>query len=127
MSEIEIACEYVKPKGMLIKQDNVEFWVGGRFATFYRWAVAHNLRDEFMRESREYWIQSYNRAVQAKEELEEKKRQRHESYLEHLRIKQNAKKYARRHPEKSGITTPDNAAQTPEQGNQLLGELYHGS
>ena len=112
MTEISVDYKYRPPKPILLTLNGVSFMIDGSLAIFYRWAQYMDMVDEWMTEFQPYYWPKYQDALRLKELHEQRKREQHESAAENLRLKQNAKKHARRLEMKNGITTPDNAVKS---------------
>ena len=120
MTGIECVTEY-KPIGMWMIRNNVSFYVEGSWIIFYRWAVKQGFGEKFLSECDFLWLPKYHEAVRRKEEEETRKNERHDSWMEQLRLKQNDKKRKRRMKEKeNGITHHDNAVSPMEMGNLTM-------
>lgn len=107
--DIEVRYAYKPPKPIWLTVGDVTFTIDGALATFYRWAQYMDLVEEFMKDFQPYYWPNYQKALRIKEAQEARKREQHESALEQLRIKQNAKKYERRMANKNSVISPENA------------------
>ena len=110
MTQIECVAQYKKPTGFWMTKDNVTFYVDGHWVIFYRWAVKQGFGEKFLAEYDFLWMPKYREAVRRKEAEEAKRNEQHDSWMEQLRLKQNAKRRERRlRAKENGISTPENA------------------
>ena len=107
--EIEVTFERREPAGMELTINGVTFWMNGSFALLYRMAEYAGYKDKFMDEMKPYYWPKYQAAAKVLEEREQRKREQRESVQENLRLKQNAKRYARRHEIENGVFPQKNA------------------
>lgn len=112
MNAEEIIVNYKSkaPVPVKITMDGVTFELEGTLAIFYRWAEYLGILDEWMEDSKPYWLQAYAREVYRKMDEEERKMRDHYEYAEKRRLWENDKKRIRRMREKeNSIARQDNA------------------
>ena len=100
----------------MVTVDGVTFPLKGPLATFYRIAEYADMAEAFLKEMKPYYWKEYRAAVRLKEVEEERRQMILEQAAENKRAVQADKSRIRRMRNKSGITTPDNAAQNPVKG-----------
>ena len=114
--KINITCEAVRLEPVMVTVDGVTFPLNDRLTLFYKFAEYADMAEAFLREMKPYYWKEYRAAVRLKEIEEERQRQIREQVAEQKRAIDKEKARLRRMRMKSGITTPDNAAQPMEKG-----------
>ena len=105
----EFRTVYKQPDGVWLCKDGVRFYAEGSWTILYKWACKKGQGEQFLKEMDFLWLPKYYEALRLKEEDEARRIEQHESWMEQLRLKQNAKRRERRMRMKNGISTPENA------------------
>ena len=101
----------------MVTVDGVTFPLNEKLALFYKLAEYAGMLEAFMAEMKPYYWKEYRAAVRLKEIEAQRKRQILEQVDDQKRAKDADKARLRRLRKKSGATTPDSTALTPEKGN----------